>query len=103
MDKYQGRSRHEVDRQKSILHEIGIHLVKTEQSEYNNDEFSTVLKFNFTPKPLKNSLETTLLGFEELDEFIAYDSKELYHFFEHRFPQHLNRMINPDKKSKKAS
>ncbi len=93
-EKYQGRAHFEADRQKGKLFKIGITLLGTKEAKFDDDEFSTLLVFNYTDKPVKAPLETTLLGFVELDEFLALDTIGLYKTFARRFKRYSNRLNN---------
>ncbi|WP_025762217.1 hypothetical protein [Dyadobacter tibetensis] len=97
MTKFLGRSHFEVDRQKQKLEEIGIWLIESDHTIFKENEFSTILIFNYLFEPLKNPVRTLLLGFEELDEFLGYDSGELYQFFAFRFRRNKGRLRKPIK------
>lgn len=94
-EKYQDRTHFEADRQKKKLQEIGISLRLTKSVEFKGNEFSTVLVFDFMNKPLKEPLETMLIGFEELDEFLAHDVNGLYKLFASRFNKYKGRLRSP--------
>jgi len=69
MTKFNGRSHFEADRQKRNLYKIGIALLSTKRADYDDNEFSTILVFNYLFKPLRKPLETMLYSFAELDDF----------------------------------
>lgn len=75
------RSPFDVNHQKSKLNAIGVYLKDVEKKAYIDGQFSTTLVYNFRDKPLKHDEKATLLGFEELDEFLSLDEVGLVRFF----------------------
>ena len=101
MAAYQERSQYEASRRKRDLYQIGIALNEIKRDEYTVDEFSTVLVFNYLSRPVKTHLQTKLLGFAELDEFLSLDLPGLHRYFERRFPQYRTRLIIPKQPAKR--
>lgn len=89
------RNHFDVLRKKRQLYSIGISIINTESVPYKASEFSTLIYFNYTKKHLKAPLETLLLGFVELDEFMEMDSDELYDFFTIRNSKYSKYLIRP--------
>ena len=94
---YYRRSHFEAERQKRKLWQINISLLETRQATYKDDEFSTILVFNFTERPLKSSLEMMLLGYVELDEFLKLDVHGLYALMSFRYKNYIGRLNKPKK------
>jgi hypothetical protein len=94
-DAHQGRSHFEAEKQKRKLYEIGVLLLDTRDAKYTENEFSTVIIFNYTEKPLKAPLEMMLLGFVELDEFLGLDVNALYELFVLRYKRYITRLKKP--------